>query len=499
MIRNKINKLFWFSVFSTIFLVLGVGLVFALEVKYPIIPLPGLSNIDLNKAGNDIAPYIGYFFGLGIYLVGVLSLISFTIGAIGLINPSVEAHKEARDRMTGAILGLVLTLVSAIIIQTINPKLATVTSPNASTEAGVRLESAATSTCPDGSACPTSGKCPPDGVPCTNKKMGEPAPDALDDTSSVKIGDAVLDTLNYDCTSTCPDGSACPTNGKCPDGTPCTNPSNAQSKPPYIVLLFPNKNLEQGNNLANVKAQTLNCGNTLTVSSYGSYELFPEVPGVYYYLDSSCQTYGSSVHNESEDEIINPFKGNIKAIKIVNDTKNKIYYGAILHEVSGLIHGGSCTKPITTAGCQAISDVTSPSAIDIFKINQTPATSGDGLIFYGKPFGWGSDVQAGVYKRRASDITTDISPLLPNNMTLDYSHTIETSQYEGLCTYFQASQCPTSGSIYFLGQYLVALYSGTYCQTFTSDVANLGAQPIIASGSGTNLDAIYVIPTPPQF
>jgi len=88
----------------------------ALEVK-----LPGLGD-------NPTLPqYVVFFFNWGISIAGVLALISFTIGAVGLINPNVEAHSEAKDRMKGALIGLVLTMASFIIIHTINPALETPT------------------------------------------------------------------------------------------------------------------------------------------------------------------------------------------------------------------------------------------------------------------------------------------------------------------------------------------------------------------------------------
>lgn len=115
-----------YLLFSAILLSLfftSAGYALALETTYP--NIPGLPSI--NGVNTDIASYVRYFFGLGIYLAGILALISFTIGAIGLINPNVEAHSDAKDRMKGAVLGLVLTFSSFIIINTINPNLTTPT------------------------------------------------------------------------------------------------------------------------------------------------------------------------------------------------------------------------------------------------------------------------------------------------------------------------------------------------------------------------------------
>jgi hypothetical protein len=107
-----------FLSFLVIVLFLGANSVFALEV-----PLPGLSN-------NPTLPqYIVYFFQWGISIAGILALISFTIGAVGLImsgdNPELAGN--SKDRMKSAVLGLVLVAASFIIINTINPMLITPT------------------------------------------------------------------------------------------------------------------------------------------------------------------------------------------------------------------------------------------------------------------------------------------------------------------------------------------------------------------------------------
>lgn len=85
---------------------------YALEVR-----LPGLGE------NPSLGQYVGYIFGFAIATAGIISVISFAVGAIGLISPDVSAHNEAKDRMKGAVLGLVLTIASFAIINTINPDL----------------------------------------------------------------------------------------------------------------------------------------------------------------------------------------------------------------------------------------------------------------------------------------------------------------------------------------------------------------------------------------
>src|SRR3989344_4102013 len=112
---------------ATLLLSLSANFTSALEIKpsdYPRIPFaqPITENSDLPQ-------YIAYFFALGVYLAGALVVISLAIGSIRLItsagNP--EAIGDAKERIIGAILGLVLTVYSVIILRTINPTFITPT------------------------------------------------------------------------------------------------------------------------------------------------------------------------------------------------------------------------------------------------------------------------------------------------------------------------------------------------------------------------------------
>ena len=108
------NKYLLFLSFFIGFLFWGSGLVFALEAK-----LPGL------KDNPTLPEYVKYLFTFGISLAAILALISFTVGAVQLIisGDSPETSSNAKDRMKGSVLGLVLALSSFLILQTINPEL----------------------------------------------------------------------------------------------------------------------------------------------------------------------------------------------------------------------------------------------------------------------------------------------------------------------------------------------------------------------------------------
>jgi len=385
---NRTNKHLLFSIFIFLFLFLSASFVLALEV-----PLPGL--------GDDptLPEYIIYFFKFGISVAGILALISFTIGAIGLINPNIEAHNDAKDRMKGAVLGLVLTLASFIIINTINPALTT----------------------------PTFTPLPEVTIPTPPPQPG------------------VYYYLNSDCSDENNSSGDNPSGG-----------NNSGGDNPSAVIASP--------------------------------------------------------HTSSQDEIESPFKGNIKGVKIINDAENKLYYGVIFHKITGLENGGACSLPITDEGCQPVN--IRASAADIFTLNENPGASGDGVTFYSEPYGWNTGARAGFFSVPDDVI---ILPYFPGNsyrMCFDYTNIDRPDSYKYMCTNSNCGyenrnincsntacetfqDCP--GSIKIRGDYLVGLYSKDlllqdYCQTFTQDVPNLNAQPMIASGA-VILDKVYIIPT----
>src|SRR3989344_5618632 len=115
-------KKYTLFIFIILLLLGSASFVFALEARYPRVPgLPAVTGTS------ELGDYIGYFFGLGMYLAGVLAVVSFAVGAIQLIMAasSPEMEKEGKDRMKGSLLGLFLTLSAFIILQTINPSFIT--------------------------------------------------------------------------------------------------------------------------------------------------------------------------------------------------------------------------------------------------------------------------------------------------------------------------------------------------------------------------------------
>lgn len=446
MFKNKKNKYFFFLAF--LILLLSANIALALEIKYP--RVPGLP--DINQNSPDINAFIGYFFGLGIYIAGILALISFTVGAIGLIVSvdNAEATSNAKDRMKGAILGLILTVTSFIIIKTINPTLVKPVLTPLSGTAGVFYYNEST-------------------------KQEKAASDKEPNVANRPKG---FDSLFYDCSGNSSKGTG----------------------PALLIWEFPKPDLEPGNgDLSGVKVVKKQCGDKENISSLGSFKTAFETPGVYFCLGGCaggmCSGYMSGAINIMQNNIGAPFAGKIKGVKFVNDQNTS--YGAIFHQATALSKGGGCTLPITTQGglCQNVPNPAFTFSADIFNINTpNPVSSGDGVSFFSETFGPDRGVTAGVYQVK----NTSINPIFSTqsaNMRFDYTNiTKQPDSYKN--TYVTFPDRPKSIDI--KGSYVVALYSGNsnapYCQSFRGNavVPNLDAQPIVASG-GTKITNVYII------
>lgn len=420
---------------------------FALEVTYPNIPF--LPKIDQYS---KLPQYISYFFGLAIYLSGILALISFAVGAIQLImsaeNP--ENASNAKDRMKGSILGLVLTLSAFIILRTINPVLVTPSLTSLGEVAGIYL---------------TNGT---DTIPVSME---------VADTSTIPDG---YNKIIYKCAA------------------------NAYS-PPLLIWVFPNINF-QGNeaDYFDIETLKLDCEHTIAWGSFKSFKIAFQTPGVYYCLEKCsnnwCSGYMSGA-NVSSGELSAPFKDNVKSIVFVNNPAEDHTYGVIFHNINDPKRGGICSHPI---GADAPSDsniyckpneYNVSSSADIFLWNITvPKTSGKGVDFYSKPFGWNSGTNAGMYSidenlRSFPFVTDDVS-----NLIFDYNDVSEDPKYKETCKTFL--NCP--GSIRIKGNYLVGLWSqvdkegNQYCQTFYEDVPNL--KKIEFTAAKNILKYFYIIP-----
>ena len=232
--------------------------------------------------------------------------------------------------------------------------------------------------------------------------------------------------------------------------------------------------------------------NTLIALPKTTIDAPPPPAGVYFYADSGCQSGSGSTWSSLES-----IGANIKGIEIVDDSENN--FGYILHATAGLKNGGDCGEPVLTAGCQSVNGMS--GAIDVFQINPDPTTSGTGVDFYSEPFGYDRGSKAGFYPVSAEEITVPSgSPyeLTPSEMKFSYEGINVKDTYKNKYVYFQ----DRPGSIDLKGDYLVAIYSnnpndsgrGTYCQTFTDNVTDLNAEPVVAAGT-EGISYIYIIGT----
>lgn len=420
-----------------------------MEIIYPNIPF--LPNIN-NCAGPEcLAKFISYWFGFGIMLAGVIALISLVIASVQIIasagNPGI-----ARDRIKGAILGMVLLVSAFILIKTINP---------------VLVQPSLT---PLGEVA---------GIFYTNGEGGEtkPAPISESDTANVPVG---FQTIIY----------------KCAEGG---------YSPNLYVWKFPQKNFIGNNNWYDgVDVVEISCGENTDIGGAGSFKMAFKTPGVYYFLGANCSGLMSGPAISDEAQITNPFKNNIKSIRVINDSNNN--FGFIVH--NGDVNSGSpCGSPYVAGPWVAANNCTPinmpVSSINIFRWNSDARSSGNGVSFYSKP--WGKESrnpgdQAGFYNlsfekiQEVSNNSNGMWGSAPENMIFSYFRIDVPETYKNSCLNFWT--CP--GSIKVQGNYLVALYtkyqggSDIFCQISRTDTPNLGATEFM--GSGKTLFWVNVIP-----
>ncbi len=105
-----------------IFLALTPASLYAQELLYELAaPLPGGK-----PQISTFFEYVKYFVPFLLSLASILALVMFTIGAIEyMFSEGGEGNKDGKDKMTSAIFGILLAAGSVLILQTINPKLVT--------------------------------------------------------------------------------------------------------------------------------------------------------------------------------------------------------------------------------------------------------------------------------------------------------------------------------------------------------------------------------------
>lgn len=92
-------------------------------------PLNGVTTVS--SEGSGFSAYLQTIINIAIQFVGVVSVIMLIWGGLEYVLSSVSeaAKKDAKDRITNSILGLIIALSGYLILNTINPNLTSLTLP----------------------------------------------------------------------------------------------------------------------------------------------------------------------------------------------------------------------------------------------------------------------------------------------------------------------------------------------------------------------------------
>ena len=100
------------------------------EEYQPLAPLPAKFFEDFTPGGSgmnnmyDLPNYLSGMFKILLALAGLLAVVMIVIGGIEYMSTdAISGKSEGKERITNAVLGLLLALVSWLLLYTINPKL----------------------------------------------------------------------------------------------------------------------------------------------------------------------------------------------------------------------------------------------------------------------------------------------------------------------------------------------------------------------------------------
>lgn len=107
-----------------------------LNLCYPTVTIPGLGEIDLNTLaasdeGIPLNTLIAWFYYFIIGIAGISAFVMLVWGGVEWLTSAGNPSRitSAKDRMTSALLGLLIILTSWLILQVINPDLTTLILP----------------------------------------------------------------------------------------------------------------------------------------------------------------------------------------------------------------------------------------------------------------------------------------------------------------------------------------------------------------------------------
>ncbi len=106
-----------FSFFSAT----AVALAAATDEFVPLAPIPGVI-----QEGLGFQQFLSGAFTLGVIVAAFLAVIMIVVGGLEyMMSEAVTSKEDAKDRITSAVLGLLLILFSYILLYTINPDIIT--------------------------------------------------------------------------------------------------------------------------------------------------------------------------------------------------------------------------------------------------------------------------------------------------------------------------------------------------------------------------------------
>lgn len=440
-----------------------------------------------NQSPPTLQEQIKKAFLWGIGIISVLAAANFAMGATQYIyssaNPAIK--KDAKERMLGSLLGLVLLLASVIIMDTVNPQIAKLEVKGLNKTTGIFYFNG-------------------------NQKEDKPAPmEEADSTYAQGIG---YHQLKY----TCLGGT----------GTP------------IVIWFYPDKYFQdQDSFYSNTTTKIVPCGDYTDIQGK-SFRISFLNPGVYFFLKSGCQGYMSESLITSQGPISVPFQGNVKSMWIVNgiDMVTSTFtgkkfdlgtkYGIIFHNNLNLNSVAQCSRIIIDEDnsnqdpMQNCTDISiNAQSANIFSYNigdnansmTTTVISKDVIGIYSKPWGWKTSqlfggvggARAGYYDDGVSynDRNNQLFPHMsinPDSLEFKYSGD-ELPQYQKLCESFNSNIPLCQGSIKIPKETFLALYTAkpdtgyAYCQTFYSNINSLKETEFLATGN--KIGSIEIIST----
>lgn len=315
---KKYKKFFVLLFLVTVFLAYGQAAL-ALEANYPSITLFG-STYRLTSS-TSIVQFIQYVFVFLIAACGIIAVVSIAISGVKILVTagSPGAIIEAKERILGAVLGIVLLFASVMILRTINPAIVNVRNSVEDLPGGtVWYAGVMKATHPDYN----EDDCYWEGNKCW---VYIQAPES--EANTANIG-SVYTNLFYSCVGV-------------------TNPKR------LLVWKYNQTNFRIDRSINGTPIMTtepLECGKytpITTVAKVWSFKRSYENPGVYFYLKPDCKGVASEVYNMSGD--ILPFDDlanenqAVRSMRIVSGRDPRTIYGVVLSKDYNL--EGECSKP----------------------------------------------------------------------------------------------------------------------------------------------------------